>query len=248
MKQWKGKDRVNAGKTKIMICGSGLDLLQSSGEFPCAFCCTGVGSNSIFCNGCKHWVHKKCSGLKRLTKDPDYRCTWCQGTARPLDGSPSRTWQAGGGSFLLLPRRHALSSRWPWPFNQHTCENRLEEIQGSAISSPRHLSFKTHVSVCTALVCGVQCSMPVRLGHWQNQTLSMCSRMTGQWSDRSAMSGCKTLSQPGPLSYLHGLALRIWTSFWRREGSAGMDMWNALMMSQDSLSRTGWGKAGPGRP
>ena len=63
--------RVNAGKTKIMICGTGLDLLQSSGEFPCAVCCTGVGSNSIFCKGCKHWVHKKCSGLKRLTEDPD---------------------------------------------------------------------------------------------------------------------------------------------------------------------------------
>ena len=28
--------RVNAGKIKIMICGTGLDLLQSSGEFPCA--------------------------------------------------------------------------------------------------------------------------------------------------------------------------------------------------------------------
>ena len=104
--------RVNAGKTKIMICGTGLDLLQSSGEFPCAVCCTEVGSNSIFCNGCKHWVHNKCSGLKRLTKDPDYRCTWCQGTARPLDGSSSRTCQAGGGSFLLLPTRHALSSQW----------------------------------------------------------------------------------------------------------------------------------------
>ena len=25
--------RVNAGKTKIMICGTGLNLLQSSGEF-----------------------------------------------------------------------------------------------------------------------------------------------------------------------------------------------------------------------
>ena len=82
--------RVNAGKTKIMICGMGLDLLQSSGEFPCAVCRTGVGSNSIFCNGCKHWVHKKCSGLKHLTKDPDYRCTRCQGTARPLDGRPQR--------------------------------------------------------------------------------------------------------------------------------------------------------------
>ena len=51
--------RVNAGKTKIMICDMGLDLLQSSGEFPCPVCHSGVGS--IFCNGCKHWVHKKCS-------------------------------------------------------------------------------------------------------------------------------------------------------------------------------------------
>ena len=85
--------RVNAGKTKIMICGTGLDLLQSSGEFPCAVCRTGVGSNSIFCNGCKHWVHKKCSGLKRLTKDPDYRCTEnCTPIGRQTtEGSPSRT-------------------------------------------------------------------------------------------------------------------------------------------------------------
>ena len=56
--------RVNAGKTKVMICGTGLDLLQSSGEYPCAVCHTGVGNNSIYCNGCKLWVHKKCSGLQ----------------------------------------------------------------------------------------------------------------------------------------------------------------------------------------
>ena len=48
--------RVNAGKMKIMICGMGLDLLPSSGKFPCAICRTGVGSNSIFYNGCKHWA------------------------------------------------------------------------------------------------------------------------------------------------------------------------------------------------
>ena len=83
--------RVNAGKTKIMICGTGQDLLQSSGEFPCAVCRTGVGSNGIFCKGCKHWVHKKCSGLKRLTEDPDYSCTRCKGTARQTtERSPSR--------------------------------------------------------------------------------------------------------------------------------------------------------------
>ena len=29
----------------------------------------------VFCKGCKHWVHKKCIGLKYLTEDPDYRCT-----------------------------------------------------------------------------------------------------------------------------------------------------------------------------
>ena len=32
------------------------------------------------------------------------------------------------------------------------------------------------------------------------------------------------------MSYLCSLALRIWTSFWRREDSDGMDMWNASMV------------------
>ena len=44
--------RVNVGKTKIMIDGTGLNLLQSSGKFPCGVCRTGVGSNSIKCYRC----------------------------------------------------------------------------------------------------------------------------------------------------------------------------------------------------
>ena len=55
---------VNAGKTKVMICGTGLDLLQSSGKYQCAVCHTGVGNNSIYCNGCKLELHKKCSRLQ----------------------------------------------------------------------------------------------------------------------------------------------------------------------------------------
>ena len=35
-------------------------------NYPCTVCHTGVGNNSIYCNGCKLWVHKKCSGLQRL--------------------------------------------------------------------------------------------------------------------------------------------------------------------------------------
>ena len=87
--------RVNAGKTKVMICGTGLDLLQSSGEYPCAVCRTGVGNNSIYCNGCKLWVHKKCSGLQRLTPNPAYRCARCMGNAPPIDGRPQSEVQVG---------------------------------------------------------------------------------------------------------------------------------------------------------
>ena len=126
--------RVNAGKTKIMICSTGLDLLQSSDEFPCAVCRTGVGSNSIFCNGCKHWVHKKCSGLKHLKKDPDYRCTRCQGTARPLDGRPQKEVQVRPdrlevvASFCYLGDMLSAAGGCEQKFNHNTCENNLEEV------------------------------------------------------------------------------------------------------------------------
>ena len=60
--------RINAGKTIVMICGTGLDLLQSSGEYPCSVCPTGVGNNHIYC---KLWLHKKCRGLQQLTPNPD---------------------------------------------------------------------------------------------------------------------------------------------------------------------------------
>ena len=39
--------RVNVGKTKVMICGTGLDLLQSPGEYPCAVCRTGTHELSV---------------------------------------------------------------------------------------------------------------------------------------------------------------------------------------------------------
>ena len=55
--------RVNMGKTKIMVSGVNLQTLKDSGEYPCSVCRKGVGSNSIYCAGCSHWVHKKCSGV-----------------------------------------------------------------------------------------------------------------------------------------------------------------------------------------
>ena len=65
--------RGNMGKTKIMVSGVNLQMLKDSGKYPCSVCRKGVGSNSIYCAGCSHWVHKKCSGVigspKSMTGD-----------------------------------------------------------------------------------------------------------------------------------------------------------------------------------
>ena len=81
--------RVNMKKTKVMISGPNLGTLKDSGEHPCGVCRKGVGVNSIFCPGCAHWIHKKCSGIRgRLTPDPSFMCNRCLGIARPIDGRP----------------------------------------------------------------------------------------------------------------------------------------------------------------
>ena len=66
--------RVNMGKTKIMVSGVHIQTLKdSAGKYPCSVCRKGVGSNSIYCARCSHWVHKKCSGVIRsLKSNPDY--------------------------------------------------------------------------------------------------------------------------------------------------------------------------------
>ena len=99
-------------------------------------------------------------------------------------------------------------------------------------------SLSRQMVACTALVC------------WQSQTTNVCSRMTGLWSDRSAMSNCKTLSLSCPMSYLRSLALRIWTPSWKREGSlhwyGHMERSNAAVKTACDLQVDG--KHGPGRP
>ena len=80
-----------------MICGTGLDLLQTSGEYPCAVCHTGVGNNSINCNeilncnGCKLWVQ----WATTMTPNPYYRCARCMGNAHTIDGRPQSEVQVG---------------------------------------------------------------------------------------------------------------------------------------------------------
>ena len=54
---------------------------------------SGVASNSIYCAGCSHWVHKKCSGVIGSQKsNPDYHCSRCKVTARPIDRRHHNEW------------------------------------------------------------------------------------------------------------------------------------------------------------
>ena len=96
--------RVNMNKTVLMASGHNLDVLQDSGKYPCAVCRTGVGSASIMCSNCLHWVHKKCSGLNRITPDPLYQCPRCRGEpgVRPIDGRPIKSVQVGGSELTFV--------------------------------------------------------------------------------------------------------------------------------------------------
>ena len=150
--------RVNAGKTKVMIYGTGLDLLQSSGQYPWAFCRTGVGNNSIYCNGCKLWVHKKCSGLQRLTPNPDYRSARCMGNARPIDGRPQSELQVGPdklvvvASFCYLGDMLSAGGGCEMAVTTHvkTAWKKFRELL--PLLTSRHLSYKTRGHVYSSCV------------------------------------------------------------------------------------------------
>ena len=97
--------RVNMGKTKIMESGINLDVLKKSGMYPCGVCLTGVGrTNAIQCDGCKCWVHKKCSGITgRLLRESEFTCTRCLGTARAIDGRHSLEVEVGNEKLEVVP-------------------------------------------------------------------------------------------------------------------------------------------------
>jgi hypothetical protein len=79
--------KVNVAKTKVMKCGVDLKQREESGKWPCGVCRKGVGRNSIKCQLCKKWIHKRCSGLKgRLTEGMNFSCDTCIGKQKKQIG------------------------------------------------------------------------------------------------------------------------------------------------------------------
>ena len=202
--------------------GNGHDLWYRPGP-PAEFRRVSICSLSHW-SGQQHHLLKQlqalgaqdCRELKCLAKDPDYRCTQCQGTACGLDSRPQRKVQdepiklgiVGFSCYL----GDMLSAADGCELSITTCMKtawKFKELLPVLLKPTLFQGAWPRVQ----LVCRLQCSMPMRLGYGQNQSANICSKITGQWSDRSAKSSRKTLSPPNPISYLCGLALRISTSF-----------------------------------
>ena len=72
---------MNPGKSKVMVCSSGRQMIVSSGKWTCGcgMCGKGVHVNSVKCTVCKRWIHKRCSGDLSLVLY-GFRCKRCDGT------------------------------------------------------------------------------------------------------------------------------------------------------------------------
>ena len=198
--------RVNMGKTKIMESGINLDVLKKSGKYPCGVCQSGVGSsNAIFCGGCKHWVHKKCSGIKgplRLV------CSGAPDALGLLGLLMKETFQR-----LRLETKSLKLSQSSATLG--TCS--LQEVTASWLRSHAANVHGTSSANCfpfspTAIcpfwpevrythhVWGVWCCMQQRLRPWRWIHWTVSGVMTVPWSVGSAMSGQRTKLAQTPFS------------------------------------------------
>ena len=165
------------------------------------------------------------------------------GRQQTTEGSPSWTWQAGGGSFHLLPRRHALSSRWLWTFTT-TCVKTIwknfKELL--PVLSSNQLSFKTHSHLYSSCVQSAmlhtsetaidKAKPPMSAAKWQgnDQTDLQCQ----------AARHCHHQIQWVTCAAWH------WGSWPHSEGEKALLLWTCGMLqlcSTDSLWHTGWWKA-----
>ena len=140
-----------------MICVTGLDLLQSSGEYPCAVCGTEVGNNSIYCNDCKLWMHKKCSGVQHRRQIFIVGCR-VHGKCRPIDDRLQSEVQVGPyklevvASFCYLG--DMLSADGDCEITVTSCvKNSLEEVQEATTNSHIPSTILQDPRQCIQLLC-----------------------------------------------------------------------------------------------
>jgi len=93
--------RVNMNKTKVMMSGEWLKVMQKAVRWPCGVCGRGVGNNSIQTTSCKKWVHRKCSGIKGSMYKV-MKTFVCRGCLIPVTGRGCTNVDIGGDANLEL--------------------------------------------------------------------------------------------------------------------------------------------------
>ena len=103
-------------------------------------------------------MHKKCSGLKLLKKDPYYRCTRCQGTARTLEGRSQKEVQVGPDKLEVVASFCYLGDMLSAAGGcERSTTTRVKTFWKKfkdllPVLSSRHLSFKTRGHVYSSCV------------------------------------------------------------------------------------------------
>ena len=172
------------------------------------------------------------------------------GNARPIDGRPQSEVQVGPdkleavASFCYLGDMLSAGGGCEMAVTTRvkTAWKKFRELL--PVLTSRHLSYKTSGHVYSSCVRSAML-------HASETWPLTCSAMIGPWSDGSAVSSQRMWPGYGQASYLQSFSLRTSTSFWEREGLAGLGMWSVRVVQSEQhmicrLTASG-GQGGPSK-
>ena len=172
-------------------------------------------------------------GSNTWQKNPHYRCTWCQGTACPLDGRPQREVQVGPdklevvASFCYLGDMLSTTSGCELSITKRveTAWKKFKELL--PVLSSSHFSFKTHGRMYSS--CAKRkapCQWDLAIDKAKPQT----SAVKWQGNDQTDLQ-CQAARYCHQIEWATCAAWHWWSGpHSENEKTAGMDMWNAPMM------------------
>ena len=191
--------RLNVVKRKVMICGTGLDLLQSSGDTHALSVVQEYATTASTAMAANFGCIRNAAGYN----DWHQILTICVHGAWGMPALlladhrlKSRVDLISWRWMLLLPDWHAFCWWRQWNNGRYSCEISLEEVQGATTSSHIPQPLLQDSWPCIQHLCAERYApCQFRLGHWPKRTCSACSAMIWTWSDRSAVSSQRMWSR-----------------------------------------------------
>ena len=198
-------------------------------------------------------MHKKCSDLRRLTPNPDYRFAGCMGNARPNDGRPQNEVQVGPDKLEVVASFYYLGDMLSAGGGcEITVTTRVKTAWKKfrkllPVLTSRHLSYKTRGHVYSS------CVRNAMLHDSETWPLTKTNLQRLQCNDRAMIrqicsikpEDVATVRSSELLAKLELEDLDLILS----EGFAGLGMWSVLVVQSEQhvIYRLMAGR-GAGRP